>query len=383
MTTDSGKSSDRVESTTDSGWWSDRLGQDPAVRRLLDLVAEGGEVSARGAAGSSTSVLAAAIAGRAPGPVLLVVPHLDDAEETVEELRDLGVDAVGFPALEVMPGEREPAVELVAARLGMVRRAIEARLPALVVAPFPALMQGVPEAGDLADRLRVIREGDTIDPAALAAWLGDAEWTRTDVVENPGEFAIRGGLIDLFPPGGAMPVRLDLFGDEVERLHEIDPRSQASDRRIDSIELVGSTEGLLGGGSISLASFLPRTTTVVLAELGEIVEQGRGYWERVRDAGGVTGPPATLAALRESSRCLLDINEFSASQVQDRVVSLAPAPLPPFPEEVGKAFDELLELAGEQEVALACSTTGEYERAKEILDRRRVRGGSPSRPRRS
>ncbi|MEE2973431.1 MAG: transcription-repair coupling factor, partial [Planctomycetota bacterium] len=262
-------------------------------------------------------------------------------------------------------------VELVAARLGLVRRAIEGRVPALVVAPFPALMQGVPEATDLADRLRIIREGDTIDPAALASWLGDADWTRTDVVENPGEFAIRGGLIDLFPPGGAMPVRLDLFGEEVERLHEIDPRSQASDRRIESIELVGSTDGLLGGGSVCLASFLPRTTTVVLAELGEIVEQGRGYWERVRDAGGVTGPPATLAALREASRCLLDINEFSASQVRDRAVSLAPAPLPPFPEEVGKAFDEVLELAGEQEVALACSTTGEYERAKEILDRRR------------
>ena len=364
--------SGRSSKGADRAWWFDRIAEDPAVSRILELVAEGGEVSARGATGSSTSVLASIISTRAPGPVLLVVPHLDDADETVEELTDLGIEAAAFPALEVMPGEREPAVDLVASRLGLVRRASEGSLPSIVVAPFPALMQGIPEVDDLNDRLRVIREGDTIDPAALASWLGDADWTRTDVVENPGEFAIRGGLIDLFPPGGAMPVRLDLFGDEVERLHEIDPASQVSDRRIDSIELVGATEGLLAAGSAAFAGMLPKTTTVVLAELGEIVEQGRGYWERVREAGGVEGPPATLAALRKGSRCLLDVNEFSASQVEGRAVSLAPAPLPPFPEEIGKAFDELLELALEDEVALVCSTEGEFDRAKEILDRRRL-----------
>jgi transcription-repair coupling factor (superfamily II helicase) len=352
-------------------WWLQRMSGDRAVSRLLDLVAEGGDVSARGVAGSSTSVLVAAIASRAPGLVLHVVPHLDDADDVIDELADLGVDAAPFPALEVMPGEREPAVDLVSARLGLVRRLMDGVAPKVIVAPFPALMQGVPAIEDLADRIRTIREGDELDLPGLAAWLGEAGWTRTDVVENPGEFAIRGGLVDLFPPGGGMPVRLDLFGDEVERLHEIDPSSQASDRRIESVELVGATEGLLAEGTIPLATHLPRTTTVVLAELGEIVEQGRGYWERVRDSGGVMGPPATLASLREVARCLLDVNEFSASQVQDRAVSLPPAPLPSFPEDLGPAFDELLELAGECEVALCCSTEGEYDRAREIVERRR------------
>ncbi len=352
-------------------WWLQRMASDPAVSRLLDLVAEGGDVSARGVAGSSTSVLVAAIVSRAPGIVVHVVPHLDDADDVIDELADLGVDAAPFPALEVMPGEREPAVDLVSARLGLVRRLMDGVAPKVIVAPFPALMQGVPAIEDLADRIRTIREGDELDLPGLAAWLGEAGWTRTDVVENPGEFAIRGGLVDLFPPGGGMPVRLDLFGDEVERLHEIDPSSQASDRRIESVELVGATEGLLAEGTIPLATHLPRTTTVVLAELGEIVEQGRGYWERVRDSGGVMGPPATLASLREVARCLLDVNEFSASQVQDRAVSLPPAPLPSFPEDLGPAFDELLELAGECEVALCCSTEGEYDRAREIVERRR------------
>ncbi len=349
----------------------DRISGDPSVSKLLELVAEGGEVSARGVAGSSTTMLVAAIARDAPGPVVMVVPHLDDADEVVDELTDLGVVAHSFPALEVMPGEREPAVDLVAARLGLVRACLEGDLPPVVVAPFPALMQGVPSVEDLQDRLRVIREGERVETASLSSWLGEAGWSRVDIVENPGEFAIRGGVVDLFPPGGATPVRLDLFGDEVERLHEIDPRSQASDRRIDYVELVGATEGLLSAGNTSFAAVLPRTTTVVLAELGEIVEQGRGYWERVRDSGGVSGPPATLASLRDAARCLLDVNEFSASQVEGRAVSLSPAPLPPFPEELAKAMDELDELAVENQLALTCSTDGEFDRAREILSRRR------------
>ncbi|MFM1831855.1 MAG: transcription-repair coupling factor [Planctomycetota bacterium] len=370
MTPDGGTSPVSI-AASETPWWLDRMVTDPAVARLLELVAEGGEVSARGVAGSSTSVLVAAMAARAPGPVVFVVPHLDDADDAIDELADLGILAAPFPALEVMPGEREPAVDLVSARLGLVRRLLDGVAPKVIVAPFPALMQGVPEIDDLADRIRTIREGDELDLPGLAAWLGEAGWTRTDVVENPGEFAIRGGLVDLFPPGGGMPVRLDLFGDEVERLHEIDPSSQASDRRVESVELVGATEGLLAEGTIPLARHLPKTTTVVLAELGEIVEQGRGYWERVRDSGGVQGPPATLASLRDVARCLLDVNEFSASQVQDRAVSLPPAPLPSFPEDLGPAFDELLELAGECEVALCCSTEGEYDRAREIVERRR------------
>lgn len=110
-------------------WWFDRLTRDPRVERLATLVAEGGDVSARGSAGSSTTALAATLTSHAPGPVLLVVPHLDDIDDALDELEGYGIDVAPFPALEVMPGERNPAVDLVAARLSIVRRAIEGALP--------------------------------------------------------------------------------------------------------------------------------------------------------------------------------------------------------------------------------------------------------------
>ena len=78
------------------------------------------------------------------------------------------------------------------------RRVIEEEPPGIIVAPFPGLMQGVPAAVDLPDRLRVIRAGESLDLAEFSAWLTEAGWARTDVVETPGEFAVRGGLIDLF-----------------------------------------------------------------------------------------------------------------------------------------------------------------------------------------
>ncbi|MCP4797430.1 MAG: transcription-repair coupling factor [Phycisphaeraceae bacterium] len=357
-----------------AAWWFDRMAAASSLSALGDLIGLGGDVSARGAAGSSTTLLAGVVARSAPGPVLLVVPHLDDADEAVDELLDLGLDAAAFPALEVMPGESDASLDLVGARLGLLRRVIEEEPPGIIVAPFPGLMQGVPAAVDLPDRLRVIRAGESLDLAEFSAWLTEAGWARTDVVETPGEFAVRGGLLDLFPPGGGQPVRLDLFGDEIERINEIDPASQAIDRRVDSIQLIGRTEGLLGEGTVPLIDFLPKTTTVILAELGEIVEQGRGYWERVREGGGVEGPPATLKALRDHARCILDVNEFSASSAVERMVDLDPAPLPPFPEEVVGAIDELLQLAETHDVALVCSTAGERDRATELIDRRRADG---------
>ena len=96
-----------------SSWWLDRLSVAPSVVSLTELVALGGDVSARGASGSSTVLIAGLLARNAPGPILLVVPHLDDADEAVDELTEFGIDAASFPALEVMPGESDASLDLV------------------------------------------------------------------------------------------------------------------------------------------------------------------------------------------------------------------------------------------------------------------------------
>src|SRR5205085_647619 len=98
----------------------------------------------------------------------------------------------------------------------------------------------VPRADRLRHMLRVIRIGDRIDSSDLARWLSEAGYNRVETIDTPGEFAIRGGIIDVFPPGGSA-ARIDLFGDEVEALREIDLATMGSDRKLDQLELVGAT----------------------------------------------------------------------------------------------------------------------------------------------
>ncbi|MFN5496542.1 MAG: hypothetical protein ACK5C3_08200 [bacterium] len=282
----------------------------PFVARAL---ARGGAIAAEGSAGSLPSFIAAA-AARQTTPVVLVVAHLDEADDAVEELRALGVGAMLCPALEVLPGETSPSAELTVARRAGVRRLADRAPPAAIVAPIAALMQAVPEPAALGSLVRELKTGARVSSTELVAWLVEGGYTRVDAVESPGEVAVRGGIVDICPPGGGAPVRLDFFGDEIERIFEIDLSTQASDRRVDSTELVAvALDAVLGDaktgkGALPLAELLPASGAVVFAEMSEIIEQARAYWDRVRDGRGVYGPPATISALAKRARAPLELH---------------------------------------------------------------------------
>ena len=186
--------------------WLDTLAQSPALEELAARVEAGGPTTVRGVVGSSTTLLVAAIArtrqkGRL-GPVLYVAAHLDDADEAAEELEALGIEAVRLPAMEVVPGEATVNLELLAERLALVRRVCEGDVPPVITAPIQSLMQAVPNSGALGASLRVVRPNDTLDIDELATWLTDGGYRRVETIEAAAEFAIRGGIIDVFPAGG-------------------------------------------------------------------------------------------------------------------------------------------------------------------------------------
>ena len=364
-----------MPSTTDaSPAWFGGLVAASAIDPLVSNVEAGGASSCRGAAGSSTVFVAAALARRTQRTLLLVTAHIDEADEAVSELNDLfaaglGPEPVLLPALESSPGEGGSALDLLAERLTVVRRLIEGNTPGIMVAPFPSLMQLVPDAALLPKLLRVARAGERCSPRELAEWLAHAGYVRTEAIENPCEFAVRGGLIDVFPPGGALPVRLDFFGDELERIFEIDLVTQASDRRVPEAQLVGANISsiLEDAGKVSIAELLPRGTVCVIAELSEVLEQGRGYWERMNDGQGVLSPQALFKSLGVRCHAMVDINGFSSTNASNRVVALPAITLPAFDDEVAQAFGELGELATRVPTSLCCDTEGELARARELL----------------
>src|SRR5439155_17535696 len=117
-----------------------------------------------------------------------------------------------------------------------VRMAREAKGAFVLVCPALAAMQGVVPTLGSAPTL-VVSTGAAIPPDDLAdrlSWLG---YVRTDVVEHRGEFAIRGGIVDVFPGTARRPLRAELFGDEIESLREFVPATQLSTAPVGAVEV--------------------------------------------------------------------------------------------------------------------------------------------------
>ena len=348
--------------------WMDRIGAGASVTRLAGLIEGGGLVAARGLVGSSATVLAAALSRRRPETILLVVPHLDDADEAFDELEALGVVAARFPAMEVLPGETAVNLELLAERLTLLGRLGAGEPPRVIAAPIHALMQTVPPASGLPRIFRALRRGDRLDLETLIAWLTEAGYARVETIESPGEFAVRGGIVDVFGPSGDA-VRLDFFGDEVEGLNDIDLETMGSDRRRDRVEIVAvSREGLHADDEPgTLFDYLPSETVTVLAEIIEINEQGRSYLVRAADASGIVTTAEVIQAAMQRSRAVVELNQYAPGSADGDRVELPAGALPSFAENASTAVEELSELAGEHRTIVFCQNDGEAQRMKELL----------------
>src|SRR5882757_2334768 len=167
-----------------------------------------------------------------------------------------GREVLVFPAWDCLPYDRlSPHPDIVAERLHTLSK-LAAPKPAgapgrIILASAGAVLQRVPPRSLYTKATTVLRKGATIDLAWLTQFLGDNGYSRAETVMEPGEFAIRGGLIDLYPPGVAEPLRLDLFGDSVESIRSFDPMSQRSTGDRDQAVLLPVSEVLLTAESIT------------------------------------------------------------------------------------------------------------------------------------
>ena len=212
----------------------DAVVADPVVAAALEQAREpAGTTLDLSAPGAIRPVLYAALAaaadrGGADRPVLAVTATFREAEELTEALRCLVDDpasVVYYPAWETLPHERlSPRSDTVGRRLAVLRRLVhpdpsdETTGPVrILVAPVRSVLQ--PQVKGLADLKPVqLHVGDTTELEDLIEGLAGAAYHRVDLVERRGEFAVRGGIIDVFPPTEEHPLRVDFFGDEVEEI---------------------------------------------------------------------------------------------------------------------------------------------------------------------
>ena len=162
------------------------------------------------------------------------------------------LDAWVLPAWDCLPFDRlSPQGGLVGRRIETLARLAAGEKPSILLTTISAVLQKLPPASYFADSSMVMTPGSAQSPKSLAEFLANHAYLRTDTVRETGEFAIRGGIVDVFPPGHANPVRLDFFGDDIETMRTFDAASQRSTGKLDRLILRPVAEFMLTEAAIT------------------------------------------------------------------------------------------------------------------------------------
>ncbi|CAA7613868.1 transcription-repair coupling factor [Magnetospirillum sp. SS-4] len=199
---------------------------------LGQLIARPGRSLVAGAPEGRDALLAAELARTSGIGDILFVARDEGRMARLAEMLDFfapDLPILEFPGWDCVPYDRvSPNVDVVARRIDTLARLAEgpgdgARL---ILTTVSALSQRVPPRESLAQAMLVAKAGSRIGMEKLVSFLERNGYVRADTVMEPGEYAVRGGIVDLFPPGSSEPMRLDFFGDEIEAVRSFDPMSQ-------------------------------------------------------------------------------------------------------------------------------------------------------------
>ncbi len=210
-----------------------------------------------------------------------------------------------FPGWETLPFERvSPSVETMGQRLDVLWRLRDPdRCPAVIVASVRSLLQKLGPGATTTEPV-VIRPGSEVDPDDLAARLVEFGYRREELVEHRGEFARRGAIVDVFPSTADAPIRIDLWGDEVDRLTRFGVNDQRSVDDLAEVRIFPARE------------LMP--TDDVRARAARLVQSepwGREQWERLAEGAHFDGMESWLPWLVDDDRLVTDVLPDTAKVV--------------------------------------------------------------------
>ena len=193
--------------------------------------------------GGALSLAAAEAAARHPGAVCVIAASAAEADRLEREMAFFGRRPLRrFPDYETLPYEPiSPPQDLLADRLLALNRLARGDAEALIL-EAGALLERLPPPEFIVARSLYLAKGDRFDPVSMTKRLSEHGYLRVEQVSEPGEFAVRGAVFDVFPTGAPMPVRVDLFDDEIETLRTFDAQTQLSAGRTEKIEILPARE---------------------------------------------------------------------------------------------------------------------------------------------
>ncbi len=270
----------------------------PLIEKHLDppLLSEGGQRRVRVLDTAKPAFLAALVLSRAEGmskkskpPMVVVTSSPRGMSELVAQLHVwLGDEArvLPFPEPDVSPYEPIPIDKNVTwQRIGALGALLEPgdrtdKKPLVVVTTVRAIMYHTLDAGYLKDMAHEIRVGSTLRrDVALSKWL-TMGYTPVTVVEQPGTMAWRGGIIDIYPVSTSLPVRIELWGDQVDSMRCFAPETQRSEDTVQSVQILPALEMEPKSGSVHLelleiTNSLPEVSARLLQEISDVREMAK------------------------------------------------------------------------------------------------------------
>lgn len=200
--------------------------------------------------GSATALALAQIASSAP--LLIITPSTASAQRLEQDLAFYStVPVLPFPDWETLPYDSfSPHQDIISARLRTLKQ-LQDGVRGIVLVPINTLMQRLPPVEYIAGRVMTLQTGAKLNRETFRESLSRAGYRAVETVYEPGEYAMRGAIIDLFAMGMDEPIRIDLFDDEIDTLRHFDPGNQRSTDKLDRLELLPAHEYSLSRSAIA------------------------------------------------------------------------------------------------------------------------------------
>lgn len=377
------------------------VGHHPALESTIAALRQGtGRERLAGLTETAKALLAAFAATELRRPMVILVETGARAEEFAASVQFFyaalagqeATDVAVLPAMDVLPWqEAAPHAEILENRAVTLWRFATGQAR-VVVAPVVAARMRLADASHYAEQARTLARDETVSLDDLVAHLRRVGYESHDMVEMPGQFTVRGGIVDIFPAEAERPVRLELFGDSVESLREFDPNTQRSVRPIEHVTLPPLVEQPLndmigGNGNTSAGSGnssrrhslfdLQEDTVILLDEPAALEETSRafldGALESLDSTASNSGEILSAHYLIDdwetqlSRHPRLELEHLGLSREDSEARTIQTQPATRFHGNVPAFMAEARErIAGGERVLLAAESLGELERYADL-----------------
>lgn len=373
------------------------LGQDKTVEKIISRLASaanGGAINIEGTWGSFGPMLVAYISERIGRPILYVCPHIEDADNAADDLHTFGGKRIdSFGAWEGQEDLADATDEIRTERLKTVswisRTCSGSRKSKFIIpSSIQALCQPIPKPQAIEASSLHLKVQTGTSPEEVVKWLVESGFERTERIDLPGQFARRGGIVDIYAPlindkvladkepdvssQGTEAVRIEFFGDTIESIRQINLDTHRSSQQIEGIKIVSAVCGITAQQRELFINILPKDTIIVFEEPGEIEEVAKVFldrsenpsrlykWSEIYKAADNFTQLHLCRFATAGTSDFLKVNIKSVQQFQHKATSVWAGHK--------AALEELLTQANQgKEVLLYCESSAEIKRVGEIV----------------